>query len=163
MNSYNPITLLPIYRMRLNPHHVFHWMCHTLGIYLVEGKYGRFLRFPNCIHLHYTFAYDPVKINTIFISYMFSVIQSCIQQQIQTEKCICSICDLYIRPHSDASKMHLQQYMQHYMKQYLVFLNRQGRTYSDPLFLHQDFGLSNQKPEGILYPSPYPIYTLSVQ
>lgn len=161
MNLIIPTFILPIYRMRLNPHYVFHWMCHSLGIFLVEGKYGRFLRFPNSIHLHYSFVNDPLKVNSIFIAYLFYVIQTCIQQQIQTEKCECYICNLYIYNHNSNTNK-LQRVIQYHMQRYIEFLNQQGRHYTDPLFLEHDFGLNNQIPDGIVYPYKYPVYTLSV-
>jgi hypothetical protein len=153
--------ILPVYRVRMDPHYVFHWMCHSVGIYVVESSYGRFLRFPNSIHLHYAFVSDPNKISTIFISYIFAVIQKCLEQQKTTEVCVCGFCNLYEKPKSKTTPDEIRALLVVHFANYIQYLQTLGRSYTDPLFLDQDFGLNDKKPDGVVPPSQYPTYFLS--
>lgn len=138
---------------------VFHWICHTLGIYHIQSNYGISLQFPNSIQLPLSMIQDPTNIHRYFLTYLFQEIRSCTTQYAQSGSCICGICSVYLQKYS-SGKQALDAVLTKKRYSYMQYLRDNDMQYMTPFVLYQDFGLERKIPSSIVVPSAIPTFVL---
>lgn len=147
---------LPVYRLSLNPHSIFHWVCHSLGLYYIQSESGLTLQFHNSIQLPLSMFQNSTNIRRYFLAYLFSDIQSCTSEQVKGRPCQCQLCSLYMQQSAKTLQMILQEKQYSYRE----YLQRAGIPYTIPFFMYQDFGIERKIPTNIVLPDVISTFVL---
>ncbi len=150
---------LPIFRTKLLPDDIFHWMCHQMGIYFIKSDNGTFVRLPNSIHVPFSFITDVMKFDrrNIFICYLYYRIYYCTScQYYYNWPCRCYVCTLYL--HGNTQVMNE---MRDYLRdEFQIHLKQNSVSECDPFFQGVQFESNTRYCKNIVYPKPYPTYAV---